>query len=366
MIKIKKNKPRVIIFNPSIEDGGVEKNLFLISNYLVKKDFNVSVISSDISKKKNFLNKVNFVHSNYFVRKNSGRYIKYLSCIITLIKLLIIQKNCIILSFQANIYCTFVAILFNKKIITRLNTAPQGWDHNYIKNLIYSFFIKRADVSIVNSLEFKKEVDKRFLINSIFINNPFDFYKIKKLSKYRVKYPLKKKLNLINVGRLTDQKDQITIIKSLIHLKNLKNISLLILGKGSKKKVLIEFIKKNKLSKNVKLIGYKKNPYPYIDKADIFILSSKYEGSPNVLIEAQFLNKFIISTDCPTGPKEILKNYKNSKLFKVGNAKQLALLIDNYKFNKKRKIFKELKNYEVNFNCKKYIKLIEKIHNDID
>ena len=99
--------------------------------------------------------------------------------------------------------------------------------------------------------------------------------------------------------------------------------------------------------------------------ADVFILSSKYEGSPNVLIEAQILNKHIFSTDCPTGPKEILKNYKKGKLFKVQNYNQLTKLILNFRkkpISKKDTFFDRLKKYEGKYNCNKYFHLIKKMN----
>ena len=366
MINIKKKQKKIIIFNPSIEDGGVEKNLYIITNYLVNKKFDVDLISSDLNKKKKFLSKTNFIHSNLFVKKNSGRYIKYVSCLISLIRKIIVDRNCIILSFQANIYCVIVCWLFNIKIIARLNTAPQGWDHNFWKSKIYSYFIKKAHVSIVNSVSFKKEVDKRYGTNAVLIHNPFEFKEIANLSikKIKYKYP-KNKINLISVGRLTAQKDQMTLIKSLTKVKNKNKFFLTIIGKGQKEKELKKFTRENNLNSCVKFLGYKKNPFPYIKIADIFILSSKYEGSPNVLIEAQFLKKHIISTDCPTGPKEILKGYKNSKLFSVSDYGKLAFLIENYKKTSRSEnstFFSGLSKYEKNYNCNKYIKVIQSLN----
>lgn len=370
MINIKKKQKKIIIFNPSIEDGGVEKNLYIITNYLVNKKFDVDLISSDLNKKKKFLSKTNFIHSNLFVKKNSGRYIKYISCLISLIRKIIVDKNCIILSFQANIYCVIVCWIFNIKIIARLNTAPQGWDHNFWKNKIYSYFIKKAHVCIVNSVSFKKEVDKRYGTNAVLIHNPFEFKEIANLSikKIKYKYP-KNKINLISVGRLTAQKDQMTLIKSLTKVKNKNKFFLTIIGKGQKEKELKKFTRENNLNSCVKFLGYKINPFPYIKMADIFILSSKYEGSPNVLIEAQFLKKYIISTNCPTGPREILKGYKNSKLFDVGDFRKLALLIESFKKNTRSKnltFFSGLNKYKANRSCEKYIKVIQSMiqHNN--
>ena len=91
----------------------------------------------------------------------------------------------------------------------------------------------------------------------------------------------------------------------------------------------------NKLKKIIKIINPNKNVYNYLKSADLFILSSKYEGLPNVLLEALTLKKFIISSNCPTGPKEILLNGKGGLLFNVGNYHQLSEKILYYLNNKK-------------------------------
>ena len=95
-------------------------------------------------------------------------------------KQLITNKSSLVFSFQANIYSIIITKLLLKKIIVRLNTAPQGWDHNFLKNKIYKFFIQKAVSIIVNSKKFKDEVERRYKINSHLILNPFDFNEIKK------------------------------------------------------------------------------------------------------------------------------------------------------------------------------------------
>jgi glycosyltransferase involved in cell wall biosynthesis len=79
------------------------------------------------------------------------------------------------------------------------------------------------------------------------------------------------------------------------------------------------------LSQRVFLLKHKNNPYPYIRKAKIFILSSRYEGYPNVLLEAQALRKKIISTNCSFGPSEILGNGRFGYLVNPGDYKKLGL-----------------------------------------
>ena len=354
---------QLIIFNPSIEDGGVEKNLFLITNHLSKKKLDITIISADINKKKEFNKNINFVYPKKINFKKSGRYKKYFFCLLLLIKEIFSKKEVTVFSFQANIYSLIICLFFRKKIIIRLNTAPQGWDHNLLKSKIYKFFVKKANGIIVNSKSFKKEVKKRYNIKSICILNPFDFNKIKNLANKKIPniFP-KNSLKIINIGRMTVQKDQILLLRAINLIKDIMNIYLIIIGKGSEYRSLNLFIKEHNLKNNVKLLGYKKNPFPYIKYSDIFVLSSKYEGSPNVLVEALILKKLIISTDCPTGPREILKYGKYGDLFKVGDHKKLSQLLIKYKTNKikKKTTYKNLDIYKKELNCEKYYTYIKK------
>ena len=354
---------QLIIFNPSIEDGGVEKNLFLITNYLSTKGIKIKIICSDNRAKNKFNKKIELIYPKKKI-DSSGRYKKYFFCLILLIKEIIKSRNTSVLSFQANIYAMIVCLFFNIKIIARMNTSPSGWSHNIIKNYIFNFFIKYANYVIVNSSEFKKEVDRRYNIKSICIYNPFDFKKIKLMSNVKIKNIFKKnKLKLINIGRLTDQKNQILILKAINLLKKDLNLQLIILGKGKNYNKLKDYLYENKLNNIVNLLGYKKNPYPYIKQSDVFILSSNYEGSPNVLIEAMYLKVPVISTNCPTGPKEILKNGKLGTLINTNNRNDLIQAL--YKFNKKKRVvnsaYKSVKDYNWSKNCKKYYEMVKKI-----
>ena len=120
------------------------------------------------------------------------------------------------------------------------------------------------------------------------------------------------------------------------------------------------------MKNNVQLVNFTKNPFNLIRSSDLFILTSLYEGLPNVLLEALTLKKFIISTDCPTGPKEILLNGKAGNLFKPGDYKQLSKLIINYKNNKVKELtkvkfgYKNLDRFDFDKNLKKYFLLIGK------
>ena len=139
---------------------------------------------------------------------------------------------------------------------------------------------------------------------------------------------------------------------------------LIIIGSGILEKYLKKFITKNKLSQYVKIIKFKSNPFPIILKSDIFLLSSLYEGLPNVLLEALTLNKFVISSNCPTGPSEILDNGKGGILYGCKDYKKLASEVIFYKKNKIKcsKMLKfsrsRLYRFDYNENLKKYLETV--------
>jgi len=364
-------KKKLIIFIPSIEDGGVEKNLFIVSNYLNKSGISVEILTCNNEKNKKFSKGINFIGTKSNFWQNKSRPIKYIICLFILfLNLLRSKDKPLIFAFQANIYAVLLAKILKTKVITRSNSAPSGWSTNFFKNKIYKFLIKLADNVMVNSLEFKRSFEKKFNIKVECIYNPFDIDLIKKnlknKDKVKIKFFKKNFLNIISVGRLTDQKDHLTLLKSINLIKSDLKIKLIIIGKGSNKKLLQNFILKNKLKDKVKLLGYLDNPFPYIHKSDIVVLTSKFEGLPNILLEAQYLKKYIISTDCPTGPKEILLKGKAGDLIKMGDYKKLSFLLNNYYSNKeiinnKIKIgFKHFVRFEHNTNCKKYLNFVRK------
>lgn len=353
---------RILFFMPSIEGGGVEKNLFIVSNHFAKKFKKVDLITTSTEFKNKFDKKINIISPKINFWRRYGRRIKYLICLTLLIKTLLNNKDIKVFSFQANIYCLIVCKLLNTKIVVRSNSAPIGWSNNFLKLLVFKKILKLADVTMVNSNNFKKELKKRFNVNSKVIYNPLNTKEILKLSKKKIKenFFKKKSLNIINVGRFTDQKDHLTLLKAINLIKSKIDLRLIIIGRGVNYDLMNSYIKENKLEKLVKLVNFTKNPFPYIKKSQLFILSSTYEGLPNVLLEALVLKRFIISSNCQTGPSEILLNGNGGLLFKVKDYKALSKKILFF-FKNKRKCQNLLKNsikslsrFDIKLNLKKY------------
>jgi|TARA_B100000780_G_C21120995_1_gene454078 glycosyltransferase involved in cell wall biosynthesis len=368
-MKKKLIKNKLVLFMPSLEGGGVEKNFFLLSNFLIKKLDNVVVITISKKYKYKFNKKISFVTPKYFFWDSFGRVIKYIISLYLLFIEYLKDKKLTVFCFQGNVLCIIFCKIFNIKIIIRPNSSPSGWSQNPLKQFIFTHTLKQADRIIVNSFKFKNELKKKLNIKSECIYNPLNYKQIKELSKKKIKESSSRKssLKIINVGRLVDQKDQITILKAINYIKHKVRVSLLIIGEGNKKNKLAEYIKMNNLDKIVKIKNHTKNPFPYIKSADIFVLSSLFEGLPNVLLEAITLNCFVISTNCPTGPSEILDMGKGGLLFKTSDYKDLSSKILNFVSNNKKNknkikfAHKRLDRFDYNLNLKKYFDTISNL-----
>ena len=360
-------KSDVLIFMPSIGGGGVEKNLFIISNYLSSKVNSLKVITISKKYKKKFNNSVQLISFRNNIWDKFPRRLKYLFSIILLVKEIMKNKKIVVLSFQANIYCILICKLFSVKIISRSNSAPIGWSQNIFKKLIFSIGLKLANKVLVNSTEFKKDLKRQFNINAICIYNPLNTSEILKKSKKKsIKiFRSNKKLKILNIARFADQKDQLTLLKSFNDLIKITEFEACIVGEGKLKVRLQNFIKKSGLQKSVRILNWVENPFPLIKQTNLFILSSKFEGLPNVLLESLVLKKFVISSDCRTGPKEILLNGKGGLLFKVGDHKQLTKKIKYYLYNKKKcqkmmmDSHKSLYRFDYYKNLRKYLELVK-------
>jgi glycosyltransferase involved in cell wall biosynthesis len=366
--KSKDSNNNLIIFMPSMEGGGVEKNIILISNFLVNYIKNITLITFDKKFSKFFDKNINIIYPKNLKKKNYSKYFKYFVCLIILVREIFKEKKSLVFSFQANIYCLILSKLLNFRIIIRSNSSPSGWNKDFVKNLIFKFFLKRANSIIVNSLEFKNELKNKFNANANVIYNPLNKNEILKRSKEYVNFNFfksKKYLKIINIARFTDQKDHITIIKAFNVINKKIDSKLLLMGYGQNRNLIINLIKKYKLNKKIKILPYQNNPFKYLKMSDVFVLSSLYEGLPNVLLESLTLKKFIISSNCKTGPAEILKKGKFGLLFAPGDYRDLANKIIYFYKNKKKlkkkteEGFNSLDRFDLEKNCLKYFKIIK-------
>jgi len=132
---------------------------------------------------------------------------------------------------------------------------------------------------------------------------------------------------IIAVGKLKPQKDFETLIKAFALVRTKLKARLIILGEGPVLSDLNLLVEKLNIADHVIFEGFVQNPFKYMRNADLFVLSSKYEGLPGVLVQALACGCPVVSTDCPSGPREILENGKYGPLVPVADANALATAI---------------------------------------
>jgi glycosyltransferase involved in cell wall biosynthesis len=129
---------------------------------------------------------------------------------------------------------------------------------------------------------------------------------------------------VLGIGRLTPKKDFGTLLRAFAEVRGEVDARLIILGEGPQRVELERLIHTLDLSCSVAMPGFVDNPYAYLARAAVFALSSRWEGLPTVLIEAMFCGTPVVSTDCPSGPHEILDGGAYGRLVGVGDATALA------------------------------------------
>jgi len=129
---------------------------------------------------------------------------------------------------------------------------------------------------------------------------------------------------LLGVGRLVRQKDFPTLLKAFARVRAVRPTHLLILGEGRERTKLEMLAQSLGVADAVALLGFTPNPFPYMVRAAAFVLSSAWEGSPGALIEAMACGCPVVSTNCPSGPAEILDNGLYGPLVPVGDSDALA------------------------------------------
>ena len=369
-------KIKLFIFQPYPKFGGADRSIIKLINGLDNND--ITLISLQKCNYNKYLNK----KIKYKLLK-SKRTIFSIPILRDYIKNEIRKnrdKKNIIISNQnfANI-ATIISLnnLNNiKKILIERNHLDElSFFYNlkdFFKKKIMLILIKiyYSKSDAVVGISKKLSLDLQKFINSkvITIYNPSLEEKIILNNKIK-KIKLDKKKNIIlNVGFLEKQKDQLTILKSINIIKRFKqNFLLILIGSGSEFDNLKNYIIKNNLKKFVKIYKNIKNSTLLYKRADLFVLSSIYEGLGNVLVEAIKYKCPVITSKCNSGPMEIIKNGRYGDFFLPGDYEKLAEKIINH-FNNPQRLKQKLKipSKHINkFSLKKNISEFEKLFNKI-
>lgn len=160
------------------------------------------------------------------------------------------------------------------------------------------------------------------------IHNPVVTARLKAMSEEPVDHPWFRPGEppvLVALGRLVPQKDFAALIRAFAGARRARPARLLILGDGPERQALESLAAACGVERDVQLPGWIVNPYPHMRRSRVFVLSSRWEGLPTVLIEALFCGLRVVSTDCPSGPREILDNGRHGLLVPVGGVDELRV-----------------------------------------
>ncbi len=255
------------------------------------------------------------------------------------------KPNKIILHLITSLPLTLLNLFkFKTDFILRISGYPKL---NIIRKFFWKISSKRLNLITCPTLDLKKNLEnlKLFKPNNLY-HLPDAIIKIEDLKKKEsspINFDLiKNKRIILSVGRLTRQKNFSYLINEFSDfLKINNNFVLLILGEGEEKKKLSQLIEREGLEKKIFLLGYIKNVYSFMRNSEIFILSSLWEEVGFAMVEAAICNNYIISSDCPNGPREFLNNGENGILFKNNTNKSLLKSLIKYASLDKKKIFRD-------------------------
>ena len=217
-------------------------------------------------------------------------------------------------------------------------------------------------------LESLKKISAKSKIQLIY--NPAYDQKIKLLAKKRIKFKFNNELRyIICVSRFSKRKGIEDLILSFNKcIQKLGYLRLILIGYGNREKKIIELINKKKIADKVMIINNCSNPYPYIKLSNLFVFNSKYEGFANVLVESISLDTPVISTNCNSGPSEILLNGKGGDLIPTyDNIDQLSKKILKFfsspkiLMNKNKIAKAKLKRFSVKKNVQQFQKVFKNI-----
>ena len=310
-------KQHVTLFINSLTSGGAERVLSVIITELIRQNIAVTLLCIEKDNVYTLPKEVNIIYLSKLTKHDSNiKKFLYLPYLALKLKKHIKENNTPLIQshiYRAN-FTNLLAKVFGAKHkvevveVISINHFKNKSLSAKINLKLIKLLYKYADLIIFKAQRMKEEFLKEVpnIKNYTVINNPYNIEKIKHLALETVDdftfNPDKK--YLINVGRLSSQKKQITLIETVAKLND--NIELIIIGEGEEQQNLQDAIVKYKLKNRVHLLGRKDNPFKYIAQADIFVLASSGEGFPNVIVEAMITATPIISTDCISGPREIL------------------------------------------------------------
>ncbi len=309
----------------SLSMGGAEKIVTAMANYWVNKGWKITILTFDDGRKEPFYPLDSRVkHYPLGIAKKSRNFFEALvNNLIRLKKLreAIEESNPdLVISFMDTTNIMVLISTYNLNIPTIVSERIDPTLHRLKRfwMLLRKILYPKADALVVQSIAQRRIFN--FLNPQITtIRNPAFIFSVSGSENVPIKKPA-----IVSVGRIVPQKGFDLLVRAFFYLsKKIKLWRLFIFGDGPEKEKLVSLINELRLKEKILLAGVIKDLF-ILKKADIFVLSSRYEGFPNALLEAMCCGLPCISFDCPSGPGDIIENYRNGILVPRESVQMLA------------------------------------------
>lgn len=271
---------------------------------------------------------------NYFIKSSPQAVftaLNYVNLIVLSAKILTFKKDIKIIVSERNNLSNFLQYQF----------SPVSFFYRLLVRFLYpkSNYIIGISNGVCDDLKnyiSKKHHHKiKTIYNPVVVNSFETLVDMDTPSYFSSTCPLK----LVTSGRLEKQKDYPTMFHALaIYKRAYGNFELVIMGEGSLKRELTKLARQLDIENNISFIGFVSNPLAVIKQADIFVISSAWEGFCNVIIEALYCSKPVVATNCSFGPAEILNSSNFGQLVPVGDSEKFCEAINfvrNFQFDSK-------------------------------
>lgn len=326
------SKP-IAIFLPSLYGGGAEKTMLNLASGIAARGYKVDLVL--VKAKGPYLDQL-----SEKIRVIDLKAHRSIMCFPALIRYLRYeQPECLLSAMHVNTIALIARILSGvstKVIVSERNTISllsKNTSNIRLKLIsqIIRYFYPLADGIIAVSKAVAEDLSQTAKISIDHIKviyNPVITPLLRKKAKVPLKHPWfvdNAPPVILAVGSLTMQKDFKSLIEAFAYVRRTHAARLLILGEGEERRELETLVKKRNLQNAVMLPGFVPNPYPYMISSSVFVLPSRWEGLPGVLIEALFCGIPIVATDCPGGTREIISNNNYSIIVPVGDVEAISV-----------------------------------------
>ncbi|MBD1139671.1 glycosyltransferase [Pelagibacterales bacterium SAG-MED38] len=379
-------KKNIFYWSPCINPVGTVKSTLnsAISLKKFNQDSEVSIINAcgewDEYKEKLKKNSINLIDLSFkyfkilpktgFLGSRISYIIIFLLSFLPLFFLLKKHRpNKIILHLITSLPLTLL-FFFNLKysFILRISGYPKL---NILRKFLWKINASKLSSITCPTIELKTQLEKKKIFNNKkLFYLPDAIISLKEHSKNTIEeipkwnFASNKKI-ILSGGRLTKQKNFIYLINEFENFyKSNKNFVLVILGDGEDRKLLENTIKEKKLEEGIFMLGHRNDIYNIMRKSDVFVLSSLWEEMGFVIVEAAMNNLFVISSDCPNGPREFLDNGRNGILFSSNKKNSLKESLEKFDKMTNKEKFKnkvQLKKNVKKFTRYRHFKILNKI-----